>query len=367
MKRRVALVVALLAASVAAIAGAAGVDRAATVDTPAQRLITPGPGNPGGAPLPADALAVDTSRPDRVIGDGTAASCTSRAVVDAVAAGGVIVFDCGTDPVTILMNETAKIVNTSPTVVLDGGGTVTLDGGGRRRILYMNTCDPAQIWTTPHCQNQDHPQLTIQGLHFTRGNSTGDDMEGGGGGAVFVRGGRVKIIESEFTANRCDPTGPDVGGAAVRVLSQFEGLPVIVATSSFGGSSSEGNVCSNGGGISSIGVSWRIHNSTFRNNSAIGNGANPARSGTPGGGSGAAIYLDGNRFTLDLIGSILSGNRANEGGGAIFFVSNDRSGELRIDRSTLEQNPSLGFETAGFPGIFFLGRGAPQVTSSTIR
>ena len=52
-------------------------------------------------------------------------------------------------------------------------------------------------------------------------------------------------------------------------------------------------------------------------------------------------------------------NRANEGGGAIFFVSNDRTGTLSVDSSVLKRNPSLGFEN--FPGIFFLGRGRAQV------
>jgi hypothetical protein len=264
------------------------------------------------------------------------------------------------------MTATAKVVNTSPTVVLDGGGKVTLTGAGQRRIFYMNTCDPAQIWTTSHCQDQETPQLTLQGLHFTQGNSTGETAEGGGGGAVFVRGGQVRVLDSTFTANRCDDSGPDVGGAALRVLSQYQGRPVIVANSTFGGSAADGNVCSNGAGISSIGVSWRIFNSVFTGNSAIGHGANPARAGTPGGGSGGAIYLDGNRFTLDLVGSVIRDNLANEGGGAIFFVSNNRTGELRIDRSTLSNNPSLGFETQGYPGIFFLGLGAPQVTASTI-
>ena len=47
-------------------------------------------------------------------------------------------------------------------------------------------------------------------------------------------------------------------------------------------------------------------------------------------------------------------NNANEGGGAIFFVSNDRTGTLVIEDSTLRDNPSDGFETAGFPGIFVL-------------
>jgi hypothetical protein len=106
------------------------------------------------------------------------------------------------------MAETAKVVNTSAVVVLDGGGKVTLSGADQRRILYMNTCDQAQIWTTSHCQDQEQPQLTIQRMSFTQGNSTGDTTEGGGGGAVFVRGGRVKVIDSRFTANQCDAPVP---------------------------------------------------------------------------------------------------------------------------------------------------------------
>ena len=80
-------------------------------------------------------------------------------------------------------------------------------------------------------------------------------------------------------------------------------------------------------------MSWQIYNSVFTGNNAIGFGANPSRPGSPGGGSGGAIYLDGNLFTLDLAGSIVRDNIANEGGGAIFFVSNDRTGELRITDS----------------------------------
>jgi hypothetical protein len=33
----------------------------------------------------------------------------------------------------------------------------------------------------------------------------------------------------------------------------------------------------------------------------------------------------------------------------------------------LRSNPSDEFETAGFPGIFYLGSGPPQVTDSTIQ
>lgn len=311
-------------------------------------------GNPtGNSPIPPEAAAADTSQPDRVIGDGTPGSCTSAAVVAAVAQGGVIVFDCGPNPVTIPMVSTARVFNNRPNVVLDGRGLVTLDGLGQRRILYMNTCDPDLVWTTPHCQNQDHPTLTVQNLTFVNGRSSGGGTQDGGG-AIFVRGGRFKVVSSQFYSNRCSPTGPDVGGAALQVFSQYEGRPVYVVNSTFGGPGDLRNECSNGGGISSIGVSWTIINSWFRDNRAIGWGANPAESGTPGGGNGGAIYNDGNEMTLRVEGTRIEGNRSNgEGGSAIFFVSNNRTGNVDIVDSVIRNNTGDGFST--HPSIFFLG------------
>ena len=299
--------------------------------------------------VPKEARAVSTSHPDRWVGHGTPRSCTSRAVVRAVAKGGVIRFRCGPGKVKIVMQETAKVVNTSRRVVLDGRGKVTLSGGGKRRILYQDTCDKRQIWTTSHCDDQATPRLVVQNLTFANGNSTGETYEGGGGGAIFIRGGRLKIVRSRFTGNRCDPTGPDLGGGAVRALSQYHDQPVYVTHSTF-----TRGVCSNGAGLSSIGVSWSIFNSVFTHNRAIGRGANPQDPGTPGGGSGGAIYTDGNDFRVLIAGSRMTRNHANEGGGAIFFVSNDRTGTLDIRSSTLKHNPSDGFENS--PGIFFLGR-----------
>lgn len=320
----------------------------------------------GACQVPAAAQEESIENPDQVIGNGTPQSCTSAAVVSAVSKGGVITFDCGAAPIEIVMQQTAKIFNnTGPKIVIDGGDKVTLSGDGVRRILYMNTCDQNQVWTTSHCQNQDHPELTLQNIAFTNGNSK-SNTEFDGGGAIWVRGGRFKLVNTRFENNVCADTGPDVGGAAVRVFSQYDGLPVYVSDSVFGGETGKGNVCSNGGGLSSIGVSFSIFNTLFSHNRAIGNGANPSRPGTPGGGSGGAIYNDGNNFDLKLCGTKLENNTANEGGGGIFFVSNNRQGTLSIERSILQQNPSAGFETSGFPGIFYLGRGAPIVSDSTI-
>jgi hypothetical protein len=311
-------------------------------------------------PVPKAARAVDTSRPDHVVGHGTPASCTSRTVVRAVAAGGVTTFDCGPDPVVIRMRHTAKVVNTSRRVVIDGGGLVTLSGAGKRRILYQDTCDQRQVWTTSHCDDQARPRLVVQHLTLADGNSTGQTFDGGGGGAIFARGGRLKVVDSHFTGNRCERHGPDLGGAAVRALSQYHGRPVYVVHSTF-----RGGRCSNGSGLSSIGVSWTVLNSVFTGNRAVGHGANPQRPGTQGGGSGGAIYTDGNDYQLCIGGTLMRHNHANEGGGAVFYVSNDRTGRLHVHWSTLKHNVSERFETR--PGIFYLGHGPIDVRHSVIR
>ena len=324
-------------------------------------------GNPNGhAPVPLAGRAVSTSHPNHVIGKGTPASCTSAAAVKAVAAGGIITFNCGPAPVTITLTATAKVRNTSHLVVLDGGGLVTLSGGGVRRILYLNTCDPKQRITTSDCFNQRWPQLIVQNMTFTGGNSKARQTNGNfggasGGGAIFDLGGQLKVVNSRFIGNRCFRTGPDLGGAAIRALAQWRNRPVYVTSDTF-----RGGRCSNGGALSSIGVSWVVLNSMMTGNKAIGFGANPARAGTPGGGSGGAIYTDGNRYSVKIAGTLISNNSAREGGGAIFFVSDNNTGTLTIGSSTLHHNPSAGFSTPGFPGIFFHSSGHPRVTNSTI-
>lgn len=312
-------------------------------------------------------LLEDVALATTVVGTGTPASCTGEGFVRAVEQdGGVITFDCGPDPVTLTVPRTAEVHNlVSRRLVVDGGGKVTLSGGGVRRILYMNTCLERLGWLTSRCDDQEWPQLTVQNIAFVDGNSSGDLADNGGGGAIFAQGGRFKAVNARFFRNRCDPTGPDVAGGAIRAFMQWRGLPARVVGSTFGGAEGA-NSCSNGAALGSIGVSWTVLDSVFTGNAAVGHGANPARSGTPGGGSGGAIYADGNTMTLALCRVRMTGNTANEGGGAVFFVSNDLTGHLVITDSTLRGNPSAGFETQGYPGIFYLGSGPPQITRSTL-
>lgn len=299
--------------------------------------------------VPAAAGLEDVSNPDHVIGTGTPESCTPDAFIKAVANGGKIVFNGGTQPFTITLTRPAKVFNDSnPNIVIDGGGIVTLSGGTTTRILYMNTCDPNQHWTSTRCDNQDSPHLTVQNLTFINANST-NEAQYDGGGAIWVRGGRFKVVNCRFFNNVCARMGPDVGGGAIRVFSQYNNQPVYVVNSTFGGDSIYGNVACNGGGISSIGVYWTLINCLFSYNRAIGNGGNPAQAGSIGGGSGGAIYNDGDTMTLSLCGCRLEHNQVNAFGSAIFFISNSHTGTLVIHNSVIRNN--TGGSWYALPGI----------------
>jgi len=329
----------------------------------------PSAGNPDGAcDIPKEAGPEDISAPQTVVGSGTPESCTGAAFVKAVAAGGVITFNCGNDPTTITLTETAKVYNdAAPRVVIDGGGKVTLSGGGKVRILYQNTCSE-ELHGGAGCNDKEEPALTLQNITLIDGNAKeiADDDNAGGGGAVWVRGGRFKAVNARFFGNEGAELGSNVAGGAVRVLDfpskgTSKTRPVYIVNSTFGGDSAHANRCANGGAIGSIGASWTILNSYFDGNQAVGNGASDGE-----GGNGGAIYNDGNTIALSLCGTLIENNHANEGGSAIFFVSNDGSGALSIDRSTLHNNPRGQFETPGYPGIFVKPKEAAEVTASTL-
>jgi hypothetical protein len=305
-------------------------------------------GNPARpASVPLAGRAVSTLKPSRVIGHGSPAGCTSAAVVKAVAKGGVITFNCGPQPVTILMTATAKVVNTHHRTVLDGGGLVTLSGGNKVRILYMNTCDPRQKYTTDDCWEQQWPQLVVQNITLADAYSPvrQTSTSAYGGGAIFDEGGQLKVVNSGFIDDRCYAHGPDLGGAAIRALGMWQGSPVYITDDTF-----HGGRCSNGGALSSIDAKWDVVNSLFTDNKAIGFGQNPTQAGTLGGGSGGAIYTDGDAYQVVLNGTIIRYCHAREGGGAVFFVVDAHGGKLTIKNSTLHHNPSGVFQNA--PGIF---------------
>jgi hypothetical protein len=334
----------------------------------------PPAGYPAGtAAIPAAGQAEDVSSPTTVIGTGTPGSCTGDAFVAAVAEGGVITFDCGPDPVTIVLTTTAKVFNDKGTkLVIDGGNKVTLSGGGTIRILYMSTCDKAQVYPPGpgDCNTNPGVQLVVQNITFVDGNAKSipdGTNNAGGGGAIYAQGGSLKVVHSRFFNNVCADLGSDVGGGAIRKLDYLVATgagpsrPVWIVDSTFGGKANFGNSCANGGALSSIGVSWNILNSLLSESTAVGHGANSGQ-----GGNGGAIYNDGNEIVLNVTSSLIENNMANEGGSAVFFVSNNMTGTITITDSITRNNPRGTFETPNLPGFYVIAKGPANIVNSQI-
>lgn len=300
------------------------------------------------------------------VGRGTPASCTPGALAAAVQRGGTVRFDCGPARVTIVLDRTLVVCNTTTChhpwedpraavveqLVLDGGGRVTLSGGGARGILYANTCEERLGWLDAHCDTQTTPHVVVKNLVMQKGNATSAPVWGGGkrlsdlrgGGAIAMRGGQLTVQRVTFRDNRCVVRDSDAGGGAVRLTGQRVTARILDSTF-------RGNRCANGGAVSSLQAPMLLRRSTLTENTATGTGASSGQ-----GGNGGAVYFDGTRQSVTIDDSTLQHNHAPEGGPGVFYVSNDRTGTLTITGSTITRNTGASFWTGSTRSIFFLGK-----------
>lgn len=279
---------------------------------------------------------VNTAGNTNVVGSGTAASCTEAALNKAIAAGGVVTFNCGATPVSIPVTATKSI---SRNTVIDGGNLVTLDGGGRVRQLAMNTNN----------YEATAPTLTIQNI--TLANGHGVDAAGTGaptgGGAIYRYGGTLNVINSHFVNNIGPATGQDSAGGAI--------YSVGVGTTTVVNSVFQGNKASDGGAIGNLGAPLVLVNSTVSGNTATGNGGNPGN-----GGNGGGVYIDGVNVGVKMCGVHIDHNHGNAYGGGFFFVDDNGSGPANIDHSTFNSN------TGAFAGGVYLQSAYGSFTNSQI-
>lgn len=306
-------------------------------------LISCGRPNPnaGTQPLPVPATvctspiqAVNTSVPNQVVGNGTAASCTEAALRTALGAGGIITFSCGANPITIPISSELVIPMNSPDVVLDGRNLITLSGQNQTRILNINSSF-----------ERNTPNVTIQKMGFTNANRSND-----GGGAIKRLGATLQVIDSVFTNNTCIPVDQDKAGGAIYSVGP--------AATTIVGSRFQNNACASGGAIGGLFAEINIYNSNISQNTATGNGGNPGN-----GGNGGGIYVDGNDNSLKICGSIISNNTGAAFGGGVFKVINNLTGTTTIEQSTIADNTSTGAKLGG--GLYLQGTAA-TINASTI-
>jgi hypothetical protein len=293
----------------------------------------------GTCDVPAEARA-ETTAGATVVGDGTPASCTAAAFETAVQKGGVVTFNCGPEQATITLDHQIKLLNNAGADglgrrVIDGGNKVVLSGGLTTRLLYQDACDETLGKVNGDCMNSPSPSLAIQNLALANTTPPSDDH---GGGAIYLRGGRLKVYFSSFCNNVTNQFGSQYSGGAIYAEHAYG--EVYVVNSLFGGTGPCGNLSSNGGSIGGVSTSFTIINSRLTNNGANGFGGNPPADNTPGGGCGGAIYVRGNGINLTICGATITNNGAVDSAGAIYYVAGDLLGSVRIDRSLFSSNNS---------------------------
>jgi predicted outer membrane repeat protein len=334
---------------------------------------------PTAATCDAPLTAIDTSSGGTVVGTGTAASCTAQALSAAVAAGGIVTFDCG-GAATIAVGSPITLSIIKDTVI-DGGGQVVLDGGGTTRVLDFESPNYRATTTT----------VTLEHLTIAHGKATGTAIAqapppcsqgtgiDGGGAGIFVRDGILHVVDVTFDDNHAAALGPDVGGGAIYATGS---LGVVVVGSRF-----TSNSGSNGGAIGSLNSDLTVVDATFAGNQATGEGENTIDSacavngGESGnGGNSGAIGIDGGSDgKVTICGCTFANNSAGALAGAIGRTADNATQTVAIDRSTFDGNTSvdgggalyihncdLDITASTFSNNSAPGAGAIQADSTTI-
>jgi predicted outer membrane repeat protein len=267
-----------------------------------------------------------------VVGNGTPGSCTDAAYAAAFDGGGAVTFDCGPNPVTIIVNT--QVITGSTTV--DGGGLVTLDGEDLRQLFLV----------------LDGGSLAVRAITLAHGNF-------GDGGAAFVaQGGTLRL--DTVTVRDSTADGSDSDGGAV----QNRGT-LIVASSTF----LRNHADDGGGAINNNGGTVTIRSSTFISNTALNGGALNNAAGSLDiraalvysnsvGNQGGGLFATAGTITVTNV--TIAGNRAFRGGG----IYGQNNAVISVLNSTVYTNTAS--SAAGGIWNNTAGAGANVVLKNTI-
>jgi len=284
-----------------------------------------------------------------VVGSGAPASCTEATLDTALAEiypganapGGVLSFNCGPNPHTIVLTG-EKILHDG--TVVDGGGLITLSGGNSTRLFFVTqqarvelhhinlvngyAAGGGAIYAEPN-ESGDFTYLSLDDVTLSGNNSTSfggaigaqhtalsvinshliQNSSSGGGGAISLNGGLLTLNATEVVSNTTQQGsgtggGVDVWNAAIDIqTSEFRGNQTLL---------------SSGGAISLRGSTGTIAGGQIRQNSAS--------------GFGGGLYLN-TASDIGLNQVAITLNTANSGGG----ITNDSS-TVVITETTLTSN-----------------------------
>ena len=277
-----------------------------------------------------------------VVGSGTPASCTEANLMTALSGGGLVTFNCGGLPYTILINDGTGLVPVADTT-LDGGDKITLSAGHTQRVLLVSS---GQTVTLTHISLADGLPASGPGGaiynaghvvldHATlRGNAVNPQA---GGGAVYNEPGTVlEARHSLFTDNQ------SYGGGAI---ANDAGASLRVDDTRFISNTSWAYF---GGAIYNLG------DLTMSNSLLSGNLVSRTVSvyANAQGGGGLANTSTGTLIITDT--NFIANHVVNEDGGAIL-----NAGTLTLTGGSLTQNSAFG------GGAFYL-MGATALFSASL-
>ncbi len=273
--------------------------------------------------------------PIRIVGNGSASSCTAAALTAAVQLGGRVQFNCGGGQINIPL--TTRLQATKP-LLIDGQNRITLDGQNQTGILGA----------------EGGRSVTLKNIKLINSNS------GENGGALHVGANiEVWIINTTFENNRSYATATVCEGGGAAYFS--DDTQVHIYDSTF-----RTNQARVGGAIISFGKSLKVYNTTF-----TGNLANQASrhdvtlddllDGRSTGGvcaGGGAVYFGGDDF-ISHSNKFLA-NETNQHGGALFIAAQNGT-DVDIWRNVFDDNIArLSSAWSGTGGAIWLGERIPE-------
>ena len=274
----------------------------------------------------------------RARADGVVTDCSNDSdFTTQLANGGNITFDCGPNPVTIILNG-EKSITTDTTV--DGGNKVTLSGGNANRLFNIagDIVQLQDIVLTNGFANGDGGAIVSNANeldleHVTIQNSGTDPGHSGG---AIVSYGMVVVDDSEIANNKAGN-----GGA---FYPRFPGAPLNINNSSVHDNQTTNTTDGWGGAVLVWdGAHVSVDGSEMYNNTAQ---------------YGGAIYNAFADSEADIRDSTIRDNRASSQRAGGIYSAN---GSLFIDESTISGNSS--FFLAG--GIY-VDQGSVELTNSTV-
>jgi hypothetical protein len=297
-----------------------------------------------GAALTTLCLAYPAAVPAAgVVGNGTRQSCADpRVLEERLQGGGTVSFNCGPDPVTIILHKTLTI---STNTAIDGGGRITLNPAFMQRVFAVSAGATLTIENTTisdgeqRCGAVDNSgSLSVNACAFldnhapfgeggavcNRGTMTVTDSSFERNSAVvggaILNTGTLSIVRSTFSRNRTNGTGEEVGGAIFN-----EDGNVAIANSTFVRNSALG-----AGIYNTNEGTARVTNTTFWNNRgwALFNDSD----------SGAFTLTNTIVYATELFTDTCDGNGFTDGGHNLQFPGTDCGSTIPTSDPKLDPN-----------------------------